>query len=147
MKAFVCKVCGYVAINGVVPEKCPVCGAPKEAFQEKENALNTAKDKNNLTETEKKHVPVIKVTELCGLITGNCEDINVKVGEVEHPMLSNHYIVHIDFYIDKEFVSRVILTPEKLNPAAAIHIKPRQGTVTVITLCNVHGAWINEAAL
>jgi superoxide reductase len=147
MKALVCKVCGFVAINGTAPEKCPVCGAPKEAFQEKENALNVAKDKNNLTEAEKKHVPVIKVVEMCGLITGSCKDINVKIGEVEHPMLSNHYIVHIDFYIDKEFISRVILTPEKLNPAAAIHIKPRQGTVTVVALCSVHGAWINEAAL
>ena len=147
MKAFVCKVCGYVAINGVVPEKCPVCGAPKEAFQEKENALNTAKDKNNLTEAEKKHLPVIKVTQLCSLISGDCEDINVKVGEIEHPMLTNHFIIHIDFYIDKEFAARVSLKPDKLNPAAGIHMKPKEGKVTVVALCNVHGAWINEALL
>jgi len=28
---FVCQVCGYVA-DGVVPEKCPICGAPEEKF-------------------------------------------------------------------------------------------------------------------
>ncbi len=29
---FVCSVCGYPAV-GAVPEKCPVCGVPKEKFQ------------------------------------------------------------------------------------------------------------------
>lgn len=28
---FVCKVCGYPAVNEV-PEKCPICGAPQENF-------------------------------------------------------------------------------------------------------------------
>lgn len=28
---FVCQVCGYVA-DGVVPEKCPICGASEERF-------------------------------------------------------------------------------------------------------------------
>jgi len=30
---YVCEVCGYVA-DGVLPEECPVCGAPKEKFYE-----------------------------------------------------------------------------------------------------------------
>jgi rubrerythrin len=30
---YVCKVCGYVS-DGVLPEVCPVCGAPKEQFVE-----------------------------------------------------------------------------------------------------------------
>lgn len=29
---FVCQVCGYVC-DGVLPDKCPVCGAPKEKFR------------------------------------------------------------------------------------------------------------------
>ena len=32
---FVCGVCGYVA-DDVVPEKCPICGAPEEKFFEVE---------------------------------------------------------------------------------------------------------------
>lgn len=28
---FVCQICGYVA-DGVLPEKCPICGAPEEKF-------------------------------------------------------------------------------------------------------------------
>lgn len=30
---FVCKVCGYVS-DGVLPEVCPICSAPKEQFTE-----------------------------------------------------------------------------------------------------------------
>jgi rubrerythrin len=32
-KYYVCQVCGYVS-DGVLPEVCPVCGAPKEQFVE-----------------------------------------------------------------------------------------------------------------
>ena len=30
MKAYVCKICGYVHIGDEAPEKCPQCGASKE---------------------------------------------------------------------------------------------------------------------
>ena len=34
MKKFVCSVCGYVHTGDTPPEKCPMCGAPKEKFTE-----------------------------------------------------------------------------------------------------------------
>ncbi len=147
MKGYVCKICKYISINGSAPEKCPVCGAPKSAFEEKEDAIKTPQDVNNLTELEKKHIPVIKVVKTCGFISETCQDVHVKMGEIQHPMLPEHYIIHIDFYIDKEFISRVILTPEKLNPAAALHLKAQSGKLSVIELCNIHGAWIKEIDL
>ena len=147
MKGFVCKVCGFISINGSAPEKCPVCGAPKTSFEEKEDAIKTPKDVNNLTELEKKHVPVITVVKKCGLIPEGCQDVHVKMGEIQHPMQPEHYITHIDFYIDNEFISRVKLTPDKLNPAAALHLKAQSGKLTVIELCNLHGAWIKEVDL
>ena len=144
MKGFVCKVCGFISINGSAPEKCPVCGAPKTAFEEKDDALKTSSDEVKLSE---KHTPVITVVKKCGLIPEGCQDVHVKVGEVQHPMLAEHHIVHIDFYIDNEFISRVILTPDKLNPAAALHLKAESGRLSVIELCNLHGAWIKETDL
>lgn len=147
MKGFVCKVCGYISINGTVPENCPVCHAPKTAFREKENAIKTSADPSNLTELEKKHIPVIAVVKKCGLIPEGCTDVHVKMGEIQHPMQPDHYIIHIDFYIDKEFISRVILTPDKLNPAAALHLKAKSGKLAAIELCNLHGAWIKEVDL
>ena len=113
MKGFVCGVCGFVAIDGAAPDNCPVCHAPKTSFAEKEDAAKTPVDAKNLTELEKKHIPVINVVKKCGLIPEGCEDVHVKLGEIQHPMLPEHSIQHIDFYIDKKFVSRVILTPLK----------------------------------
>ena len=148
MQGFVCKVCGFISINGNAPDKCPVCGASKSSFEEKQDAIKTPQDANNLTELEKKHVPVITVVKKCGLIPEGCQDVHVKMGQVQHPMQPEHYIVHIDFYINKEFISRVILTPDKLNPAAALHLKSTaKGKLSVVELCNLHGAWISELDL
>lgn len=147
MKAIQCKVCAYIALNGIAPDKCPVCGAPQSAFLEKEDAIKEPKDKNALTDLEKKHIPVITVVKKCGLIPEGCVDVHVKMGEIQHPMQKEHFITHIDFYLDKEFLSRVILTPERLNPAAALHLKQSSGKLTVIELCNIHGIWMNEREL
>lgn len=145
MKGYVCKVCSYISIDGSAPDKCPVCGAPKTAFEEKD-AIKTPQDPKNLTDGEKKHVPVVTILRKCGLIP-DCTDVHVKMGEIQHPMEVGHYIVHIDFYVDKEFLSRIILTPERLNPAGALHLKVKSGKLSVIELCNLHGAWIKEVSL
>lgn len=42
MKAYVCKVCGYVHIGDEAPEKCPQCGASKDKFELKD--MSGAKD-------------------------------------------------------------------------------------------------------
>ena len=62
-------------------------------------------------------------------------------------MLKEHYIGIIDFYLDKQFLARVHLTPEKLNPAAALHLKAETGNLAVIEHCNLHDAWIQEEEL
>ncbi|MBU2044995.1 MAG: hypothetical protein KJ619_07210 [Candidatus Omnitrophica bacterium] len=144
MKGIVCKVCGYISINGKAPEKCPVCGAPASAFKEDPKAIKTAEDEVNLSE---KHTPVITIARKCGLIPEGCQDVHAKVGKIQHPMLVEHYITTIDFYLDKEFLARVHLTPEKLNPAAALHLKAESGKLSVVEHCNLHGAWIAETDL
>lgn len=42
MKKFVCSVCGYVFEGNEAPDKCPVCGAPKEKFVEQGEDLSWA---------------------------------------------------------------------------------------------------------
>lgn len=147
MKGFVCSVCGFISINGKAPDACPVCHAPKTAFKEKEDAIKTAKDAKNLSDLEKKHIPAITIVRKCGLIPEGCQDAHVKIGQIQHPMLPEHYIIHIDFYIDNEFISRAILMPEKVNAAAGVHLKVSSGKLSVVELCNLHGAWINEEEL
>ncbi len=147
MKGQVCKVCGFISIKGEAPDNCPVCGAPKTAFLVKDDAIKTPQDPNNLSELEKKHIPSITVIKKSELIPEGCQDVHAKIGQTQHPMQTEHYIQHIDFYIDKIFIARVHLSPDKLNPAAALHLKIGTGKLSVIEFCTVHGAWIGESDL
>ena len=147
MKGFACKVCQFVSIDGSAPDKCPVCGSPKTAFEEKEGAIKTPKDAANPTELEKKHTPFIVVVKKCGLIPEGCRDVHIKIGDIQHPMQPDHSIQHIDLYIEKKYISRVILTPDACNPAAALHLKAEKGRLAAVELCNLHGAWIKETDL
>lgn len=147
MKGFVCSVCGFVSIDGAAPEKCPVCGAPKTAFNEKSDAIKTEGDSKGIGETEKKHIPFIKIENKCELIPDGCIDVNVKIGEIVHPMMTEHFIMHIDFYLDKKYISRIMFTPEKVNPAAGLHLRVKNGKFTAIESCNIHGNWIKEMDL
>ena len=143
MKALVCSACNLIILKDEKPEKCPLCQATK--FEKKEDAIHKPGDVTNFTESEKKHIPSILIAKTCGLIGEGCKDVHVKVGEIVHPMLAEHFINNIDFYIDKEFVARQELRPDRIYPAAAIHIKTVGKTLTVIERCNIHGAWIAEA--
>lgn len=147
MKGFVCKKCGYVSINGSAPDKCPVCWAPKTDFEEKADALKTDQVKVEKGETEKKHIPAITIIKKCGLIPDGCTDVHVKIGEITHPMEQKHFITAIDLYLNKEFISRIHLTPVHLNPAGAWHLKAHAGTISAVALCNIHGSWIKDASL
>jgi len=147
MKGQVCKICGFISIDGTAPEHCPVCHAPQTAFEAKDDAIKEPADAGNLTEAEKKHIPTLTVVKQCGLIPEGCQDAHVKVGEIQHPMQQDHSIVYVDFYLDKKFISRIMLTPDALNPAAALHIKATSGELTAVAFCNQHGSWIKSEQL
>jgi desulfoferrodoxin (superoxide reductase-like protein) len=59
-------------------------------------------------------------------------------------MTQEHYIMHVDAYIDKKFISRVIFTPDKINAAVGLHLKVTSGSFQAIEKCNLHGAWLSE---
>ena len=49
MKAYVCKVCGYIHFGEEAPERCPQCGAGKEKFEEKKDeGANTYVDEHKI---------------------------------------------------------------------------------------------------
>lgn len=145
MKVYQCKGCGHVEFDEA-PEKCLVCGAAKSSFVETADAIKRPADPNALTEGDKKHIPRIVVVKECGLIPGGCcVDVHVKVGEIEHVMQDEHYIVCLDYYLDHRFISRVWLSPGVCHPAAGLHLNASTGAVTAVAYCNVHGNWMNEA--
>ncbi|MFA5116721.1 MAG: desulfoferrodoxin family protein, partial [Candidatus Omnitrophota bacterium] len=93
MKTFVCKRCGYVSFNAA-PDNCPVCGAPKEQFQEDSSAIKKPVDPGNLNDLEKKHIPAIDIKKQCGLVGPGCVDANIKIGSVVHVMEGKHFIMY-----------------------------------------------------
>lgn len=145
MKGLVCKVCGYVALDNNKSE-CPVCHA--NVFEERDDAYKTFSSNAVSDESEKKHIPAFTVVNECGLIPGTgCVDVHVKIGEITHPSLPQHYINEITFYINNKFAAYVVLTPD-INPAAVIHLKGyTKGKVQVIEKCSVHGRWFNEVEI
>jgi superoxide reductase len=146
MDTYVCGKCGYLAF-GQAPDACPVCGVKKEAFGLDNAAIKKPVDPANLTELEKKHIPVIKVSKQCGLVGPGCVDAHIKVGEILHVMEAKHNIVYIDVYLNRAFIARYHLTPEKLNPVLGIHLKVAAGKLLALENCNLHGRWIAESEL
>lgn len=143
METFVCGKCGYIAFKEA-PDRCPVCGAPKQAFELDLTAIKKPADPKNLNELEKKHIPVIEIKRQCGLVGPGCVDANIKIGQILHVMEEKHYIMYIDLYIDYDFIGRYHLSPEKLNPVLGIHLKVTSGKLLALENCNLHGRWIAE---
>ena len=147
MKVLECKVCGHIEFVEA-PDVCLVCRSKKEAFVEAPDAIKRPANLAQLTEGDKKHIPQIVVVKECGLIPGGCcTDVHVKVGEIEHVMEEAHFIRCIDYYLDKNFISRVWLSPGACHPAAGLHLNASSGTLTALENCNVHGNWVSETQL
>ena len=101
--------------------------------------IQTAKDPNNLTELEQKHVPMIEVDENKGTLT-----VKVKVGEVKHVMTNEHYIEWIKLYIDGSFIKKKDLTLGD-GPEVEFQIQsPGVVILRVLESCNLHGVWENK---
>lgn len=147
MKTFVCQICGHIAFDQA-PIDCPVCGAAIENFDNDPEVIKKPADLDNLTELETMHIPVIRVKRQCSLDASvECIDVHIKIGETMHVMESEHFINSIDLYVNKRYVTRVVLTHKMLYPASGFHLNISEGILTVIANCNVHGHWITKINL
>lgn len=120
MKLYKCQVCGNV-IEKIYDKGVPVmcCGQPMQEL--KANTVDAAVEK---------HVPV-------AVVDGDI--LNVKVGEVAHPMMKEHYITSI-FVVYNNKVQRADLTFEDA-PEASFVLGGYKGTIEVYEYCNLHGLW------
>ena len=120
MKIFICEKCGNMVEllqKGTCPVRC--CGEPlKELIPNTTDAAN------------EKHVPVVTV---------NGNEITVKVGEVEHPMVEKHYINFIAVETTKG-VMRKNLAPGE-EPIAKFVLADGEEYVAAYEYCNLHGLW------
>lgn len=119
-KYCICKSCGEI-IDIVIDkgESLICCDKPMQ-----ELVANTT---DAATE---KHVPVISVE-------GNT--VKVDIGEVEHPMLANHYIEWIEIETTTGS-QRKMLKPSEA-PRATFILSEGEKLITVYEYCGLHGLW------
>jgi len=120
--------------------KCEVCGNVVEVIEAHDGVLvccgqnmNLLEEKTAEQEGKEKHVPVVEVEE---------NKIKVKVGSVEHPMESEHYIELIEILKDGQVIASAQLRPEE-KPEAEFCLESTDNLKTR-ALCNVHGLWVSE---
>ena len=120
MKYFVCENCGniveYVKESGV-PVVC--CG------QRMTELVPGTGDG-----AHEKHVPVVTVSG---------DKVLVEIGEVEHPMVEEHYIQWIAIETTRVY-QRVKLSPAD-KPRAEFCLAGGEEFVAAYEYCNIHGLW------
>jgi superoxide reductase len=115
-----CEICGKIV--GMINDsgvRVVCCG--EEMKELKANTVDASKEK---------HVPVV---------TEKYDQVEVKVGSVDHPMLPEHYIewILIRTYFG---IQRKRLTPGD-SPKATFTLTGGDKLVDAYDYCNIHGLW------
>lgn len=120
MKFFKCEHCGNM-ITMVKDQGVPVMCCGQKMTELKAGETDAAVEK---------HVPVVAVD-------GNC--VSAKVGEVEHPMLEEHYIEWIAVESKMGWQIKHLAPGEK--PERCFALCEGDEVVAVYEFCNLHGLW------
>ena len=116
--------------------KCPICGNIITVIEGNEKRVSccgkTLEELKSGTTTAsvKKHVPVYKRED---------DKIIVTVGEVEHPMTEEHYIMFVAL-INNQNINIVKLISRDKPEVMFPYLKGSQ----IYAYCNLHGLWMNE---
>lgn len=120
LKYYKCSHCGNIitfAKASGVPVMC--CGQPMEEMVP--GTTDAALEK---------HVPAVEAKDGC---------VFVKVGEVEHPMLEEHYIEWIALQTKRGVQTKYLQPGEK--PEACFCVCEGDEVEAVFEHCNLHGLW------
>ncbi len=104
--------------------------------------VNTPADPSNLTDLEKKHLPVITAPD--SVKVGECFEVTVEVGKLlAHPNEHGHFIEFMDIYADETFLARVGLSAVSTCPKATLclSLEGPASELRAYERCNLHGMW------
>ncbi|WP_315117861.1 desulfoferrodoxin [uncultured Clostridium sp.] len=114
--------------------KCETCGNIVEVIHPAGGTLvccgkpMTLKKENTTDGAKEKHIPVVEKVE---------GGVLVKIGEVEHPMIEEHYIEWIEVLTERKTYRKFLKPGEK--PEALFKID--EEIIAVREYCNLHGLW------
>lgn len=115
-----CEVCGNVAVK-LVDKGVPMFCCGQKMSEIKPNTVDGAVEK---------HKPVFS-------IKGNV--VEVKVGQVPHPMGEEHYISHIILQTTNGFSVKTLQPNDQ--PQATFALSGSEKVEAVYSYCNLHGLW------
>ena len=104
--------------------------------------VNTVKDLANMTDLEKKHLPVITAPR--SVKKGEFFEVTVEVGKcMPHPNEPAHYIEFMELYADHTYLARLDLTAKRSQPTMKISVclDHTHGQLRAFAHCNIHGTW------
>lgn len=118
LKIYICRHCGNVIVkleDSGVPVVC--CG---------ENMKELIP--GTVDASLEKHVPVVEI---------NGDVVNVKIGEVPHPMVPEHYISWILILTENGYQIKYL----DISNEAVATFKINENVLEVYEYCNIHGLW------
>lgn len=104
--------------------------------------VNIPKDHTNMTDLEKKHIPIIDAPE--NVEKDKPFEVTVEVGKLkEHPNEAAHFIEWIELYCGDTFLGRTMFSGGASYPRAVFKVKlsHAHGPLRVWEKCNIHGLW------
>lgn len=104
--------------------------------------VNTPKDFDNMTDLEKKHLPIITVKKT--VKKGEYFEVLVEVGKLlKHPNEPAHFIEIIELYADHTYLTRIDFTAQRTAPIFRIPVSldHTHGKLRAFARCNLHGTW------
>jgi superoxide reductase len=106
--------------------------------------VNVAKDKANLTDMEKKHLPVITAPDT--VKSGECFTVTVEVGKLlPHPNERAHHIEFVELYEDRLYLCRADFSAVRTCPRVTFSVAlTKGGLLRAFEVCNLHGVWEAE---
>ena len=110
--------------------------------------VNHVKNLANMTDLEKKHMPVITAPK--SVAKGEFFDVVVEVGKImPHPNELGHYIEFIELYAGDRYLARMDFTPTTSIPTmrARVALDHLHGNLRAFARCNLHGTWVGEVEL
>ena len=104
--------------------------------------VNLPKNNANLTDLEKKHLPVITAPDK--VKKDEVFEVKIEVGKLlAHPNEVGHFIEWVELYSGDTFLGRVYYSGGVSYPVATFKVKLTHacGPVKAWAKCNLHGLW------
>ena len=106
--------------------------------------VNEPKDRDNLTDLEKKHFPIMEISEK--VKKDEPFEVKIDVGKLlTHPNEPAHFIEWVELYCGDTFLGRTNYSGGTSYPVAVFRVKlsHSHGPIKAWVKCNLHGLWEN----